>query len=676
MAKNQKQERRDFDDLLIWVGRCIHRTYKSHKTYLNNEPKHINFAYLSYFAVKTLKYPPMKSHHLILALALIPASLIAAESPIRPHIYQLMVRHFGNINETRKPNGTIEENGCGKFNDINDAALKSIKELGITHIWLTGVIEQASGTAYPDRAADNPAILKGLAGSPYAIRDYFDVCPDYAEDPTKRLDEFKALLQRIKKHEMRTIIDFVPNHVARSYSSDVRPKLTFGNNDDTTQFFTRNNNFYYLGKDHPGGGPPLKLPTADRKRTPYAPESKFGRVTGNNAITWSPSVHDWYETIKLNYGHNFTLGPPLTDVDPLPGPKTILRSTPDTWQKMDAILAHWQRMGVDGFRVDMAHLVPMEYWRWQLRRCRQRNTNTYFMAEAYDNDPAKLTKGNVLEALLHSGFNAVYDGPTYEAVMHLQGEEKWANDIDKAAKPFNPHFHQVVRYATNHDEVRIASTKTWGGAGMNVGRSASAIIFGLGRGPNMIYNGQEVGEKAERAEGFGGDDARTTIFDYWSMPAMVPWVNGHKYDGAKLSNQQKSLRAFYGRLLNLCKEPAFTRGEFYGLNHANQKNVKFGRLDGETSSGHWLYAFLRRDATTGQAFLVVVNSHTIQTLNNVHIQIPKNALEWLGNRSDKLTFTDQLGSHIKVTSPKDILDNAGLPLPPLPPHTPLYLKIK
>ena len=63
----------------------------------------------------------------------------------------------------------------------------------------------------------------------------------------------------------------------------------------------------------------------------------------------------------------------------------------------------------------------------------------------------------------------------------------------------------------------------------------------------MLYNGQEVGEPAAGAEGFGGDDARTTIFDYWSMPELVKWVNGHRYDGDKLSDEQKALREFYGK---------------------------------------------------------------------------------------------------------------------------------
>ncbi|NJM37342.1 MAG: alpha-amylase, partial [Akkermansiaceae bacterium] len=161
--------------------------------------------------------------------------------PKRLVIYQLFVRTFGNTNETRKINGALAENGCGKFFDINDAALSSLKEMGFTHLWLTGVLEQASGTAYPARPADDPDILKGIAGSPYAIKDYFDVCPDYAVDPEKRLEEFKELLGRCAAHGLKVIIDFVPNHVARSYKSDVRPEFSFGRDDDRSVFFDREN---------------------------------------------------------------------------------------------------------------------------------------------------------------------------------------------------------------------------------------------------------------------------------------------------------------------------------------------------------------------------------------------------------------------------------------------------
>ncbi len=588
-----------------------------------------------------------------------------------------MVRHFGNTCETPTADGTIAENGCGKFDDINDAALAAIKDLGITHIWLTGVLEQASSTAYPDRPADNPLLVKGKAGSPYAIRDYFDVCPDYAVDPARRLDEFRALLARMKRHRLKAVIDFVPNHVARSYSSDIRPDLSFGKDDDTSSFFDINNNFYYLGALHQGGGPPLRLPT-EQGPQPYPPESSFGRVTGNNVISWTPSIHDWFETIKLNYGHNFTVGPPRDDLHPLPPPDAAAKDTPDTWQKMDAILAYWQEMGVDGFRVDMAHMIPMAYWAWQTRRCKKRDAGTFFMAEAYDNDPSKLTDGNVLEELLAAGFDAVYDDPTYDIIKHTVEGGKWANDIDSTANPFSPLFHRSLRYAENHDEVRLASAGNWAGCGGEIGIPVSAILFGLGRGPIMLYNGQETGEPADGAEGFSGDDGRSSIFDYGSLPTLVPWVNNHRYDGARLTPAQKNLRAYYARLLKLCAQPAFAHGDFYGLNHANRDNARYGRLPHEHTSGHWLHSFLRRDPSSGQAFLVVVNLHPSETLEDVHIQIPDDAVKWLGGKypqCDKLTFTDRLGTRRTTRSMTDQLGKTGLAVGDLPPKVAMYLEL-
>ncbi|QTN33385.1 alpha-amylase [Akkermansiaceae bacterium] len=599
---------------------------------------------------------------IILALAM--ASVCAAETP-RPVIYQLMVRTFGNINETRKTNGTMEENGCGKFAHITPAALASLKQLGITHIWLTGVLEQASGTAYPGRPADDPDILKGIAGSPYAIKDYFDVCPDYAMNPEKRLDEFKALLGRCREAGFKVIIDFVPNHVARSYESDVRPDLSFGKDDDKSAFFSRDNHFFYLQPDHPGGGAPLKLPaTGEGCDGKFPPETDFGRVTGNNVVSWAPAISDWYETVKLNYGHDFTSG---RDTSQLAATDAV----PKTWGTMDEILGYWQEMGVDGFRVDMAHMVPMEFWRWSVKRSRERDPQVFFCAEAYDNDPAKLTEGHVLDELLKAGFDAVYDDPSYDILEAIHESDKWANDLDPLTFT-GDRFHQSLRYAENHDEVRLANPARWGGLGMKVGKPVSAILFSMGRGPIMIYNGQEVGEPALGEEGFGGDDARTSIFDYWSMPEFCKWLNGGKFDGGRLSDEQKALREWYGKLIGITRNPAFAKGGFYGLNHANKDNPDFGRVGGETASGHWLYAFLRRDAESGQTFLVVANLHGTETLRGVKITIPEDARTFLGHSGDEpLAFTDRLDSEWSGS-----IVGEGLALPDLAPCSALLLEIK
>lgn len=606
-----------------------------------------------------------------------PSQSAASSSPDRatrerPCIYQLFLRQFGNLNETRKPNGTLAENGAGKFADVNDRALRSLRELGITHVWLMGALRQATATDYSavGLPPDVSNLLKGLAGSPYAVRDCFDVCPDYATDPAQRLDEFRGLVERIHRNRLRVIIDLVPNHVARSHHSVVKPEHDFGTHDDRTRFFVPTNNFYYL----PG---PLRLPTMSADCAgAFASESDHTKVTGNNAVTHAPSGDDWYETVKLNYGFDFTQG--------RHGPKEFPTAAdpgkpiPDTWLKLDAVLAHWQGLGVDGFRCDMAHWVPLEFWRWALTRARERRPGALFVAEAYDNDLNKLTDGNVLTALIEAGFDAVYDERSHRLLRDLYDGPKWANDLDEVLGVAGP-LHRSLRYAENHDEVRLANPRHWGGLGAAVGRPVSALLFGFGQGPLLVYNGQEVGEPALAAEGFGGDDGRTSIFDYGSMPELVKWVNGHRYDGGGLSPEQRALRTFYGRLLKLSREPAFAAGEFLPLNGANRDNPHFGRLSGETASGHWLYAFLRHDPVSGQVFLVVANLHGTSALRDVRIRFSPAALAALGpvSANGPIEFRDRLANRLalRVRTTGPALRNEGLALAELPPLGAWYFEV-
>ncbi len=578
----------------------------------------------------------------------------------RMRIYQLVPRLFGNVNETRKLNGTLAENGCGKFADINDAAIASIAAMGFTHVWLTGVLRQATSTDYAEigAPADDPALLKGRAGSPYAIRDCFDVCPDYAVNPADRLTEFRALLDRLHAAQIGVLIDFVPNHVARSHHSIVMPEHTFGARDDCTRFFDPANNFFWLQRDSPGGGPPLRLPPDGQ---PCADELEHGRVTGNNVCQWQPALHDWYETVKLNYGFDFTTG-----THAYPRGEQGAEPIPDTWVKMDRVLTYWQELGVDGFRCDMAHMVPAEFWTWAVARARVRNPAVIFIGEAYDNDPMKVTAGNVMLALLHAGFDAVYDDPSYKKLKSLYDGCGWANDLDDAHGDEHV-FQHSLRYAENHDEVRLAGDRVWGGVGAEVGRAVSAILFGLSRGPVLLYSGQEVGEPARGADGFSGDNARTTIFDYWSMPELAKWVNGHRYDGARLSTAQCELRAFYARLVHLVGEPAFRDGAFTALNHANIPNENYGRLAGETASGHWLYTFLRGGPASGPRFLVVANLHPTEPLHRVQIQLPPDTLPPQTTCVEVLTT----GGTLRIVSEQaDVFT-----LEKIPPLTPFYFAL-
>ena len=537
--------------------------------------------------------------------------------------------------------------------------------MGFTHIWLTGVLQQATATDYSEfgQPADDTDLLKGLAGSPYAIKDYFDVCPDYAQEPANRLKEFRHLLDRLHAHDLKAIIDLVPNHVARSCDSCVKPDCNFGScgcdgaGDDVTKFFDPQNNFFYLTPD--ANGPPLRLPTYqngvpvsptcqavaavyDRRtssddgghRAPlqkcdglFEGEKTLGRVTGNNVVSWTPHLNDWYETVKLNYGFDFT--DPAKSIREYPNAWTPDKPIPDTWRKMDQVIEHWQSMGVDGFRCDMSHLVPPEFWSWAIAQARRRQPDVFFMGEAYDDDPSKVPgsdpviaglnggKGNVLFDLLNAGFDAVYDAPAYRALKRIYDGSGWANDIDREiADGFI--CHNSIRYAENHDEVRLAAPSEWGGVGMKVGRPVSAILYGMSRGADHAL--QRPGSRRTRRRR-GRIRGRRCAHDYFRLLVDA----GTREMGERTSIRRRAacppskstLRAFYSRLINLVGEPAFRDGEFFPLNPANHDNPASAVCRANKPAATGLYAFLRYDRSTGQRFLVLANLHPTSPLHEV-----------------------------------------------------------
>lgn len=549
---------------------------------------------------------------------------------MRPVIYQLFVRHFSNHSTSNKPWGSKWENGCGTFNGVTGAALEQIRELGATHLWLTGILRHATQTDYPGLPAQPEAIVKGLAGSPYAVTDYYDVDPDLADREEDRLEEFRQLLARCSKADLLPLIDFVPNHVSRAYHSRKEDIIPLGAYDKRNEFFDRDNAFFYLPADAPGGPAPLKLPHPG-----FHEEEVIGKVTGNNGLTWAPSVHDWYETVKLNYGYDFTRGPAAAEG--LPGPDTSPEEVPLTWKMMDDILSWWQELGVAGFRCDMAHMIPMPFWAWAIKRAKERNPSALFIAEAYD-DPMKTTFGDPLPRLLESGFDGVYDAPTHHLAHKIYEEGKWANDFDELCNNDIPTFYRAVRYLENHDEPRMGSPLHWGGYGLKAAPAVSTLLFCLSPGCILLYNGQETGEKADGPGGYGGDNGRTSIFDYTHLPSLNRWSNHGKFDGAESTPEETRLREHYKTLLNALQHPALADGHHFGLNWYNKLNPCFGRMAGEQVSGHWLYAGLRHDFTTGKTVLIAANLHPEWDLKRQRILIPREALSWMKRESGAVLF--------------------------------------
>jgi glycosidase len=348
----------------------------------------------------------------------------------------------------------------------------------------------------------------------------------------------------------------------------------------------------------------------------------------------APSINDWYETVKLNYGFDFTQ-PDAPRLHPSAVAPAV--PVPDTWLKMDAVLAHWQEaFGVDGFRCDMAHMIPPEFWHWALPRARGRDPATIFIAEAYNNDPAKVPssdplmnalngrQGHVMIDLLAAGFTAVYDDPTYKTIKHLYDGGGWANDLDRLEPP-DFVFRNALRYLENHDEVRLAAPGNWGNIGPSVGPACAAVLYALSGGPVLVYHGQEVGERGADHAGFATANGRTSIFDYWGLEELQKWVQSGAFDGAGLSQEQKRLREQYTTLLRQSGDPIFRFGEFIPLNPLNIPRPQAGRADGESASGHWVYAFARVDRTRGAAVYAVVNLSPHHTFHDISIQLPDSA---------------------------------------------------
>ena len=484
----------------------------------------------------------------------------------------MLPRLFGNEITTNKQNGTIQENGCGKFNSFTPKALKEIKSLGITHVWYTGVIEHATQTDYSAFGIrkDHQGVVKGKAGSAYAIKDYYDVDPDLAENVETRMTEFEALVERTHKAGMKVIIDFVPNHVARQYHSDAKPKgvTDLGENDHSEWAFSPLNNFYYITNQ------------------PFNPSFSVqgyiefpAKATGNDQFTASPTQNDWYETVKLNYGVNYVEGG-QKQFDPIP----------DTWFKMRDILLFWASKKIDGFRCDMAEMVPVEFWGWAIAQVKLQYPEILFIAEVYN--PAEYRN-----YICNGKFDYLYDKVgMYDMLRNVTSRNFPVREITNTWQSLGGIENQMLNFLENHDEQRIGSG-FFSGNGLYA-QPAMIVAATLTQAPVMIYFGQELGEQGMESEGFSGMDGRTTIFDYWGLKSIQAWSNGGKFDGAKLSKDQKELRAFYQKLLNITiSEKAISDGLMYDLVFANFENNKFNT--------HEQYAYFRK--FEDELLLIVLN---------------------------------------------------------------------
>ena len=509
-------------------------------------------------------------------------------------IYQVFTRLFGANANKNVSNGTKKENGCGKMADFTGAALAEIKKLGATHIWYTGLIEHATKSDYTQYGIekDHPAVVKGMAGSPYAIKDYYDIDPDLATKVPERMKEFEKLVIRTHKADLKMIIDFVPNHVARQYHSDAKPEgvRDLGEDDDTTEAFHPDNNFYYMPCTQ--FSPNFSL--HDEEMGDYV--EMPAKVTGNDCFTPWVSQNDWYETVKLNYGVDYQ------------GTRQLIfcPSTPNTWLKMRDILLFWASKGIDGFRCDMAEMVPCDFWGWVIPQVKAKYPDIIFIAEVYNPHEYR----NYIE---RGHFDYLYDKVgLYDTIRSVMGGNS-AACITGAWQSVDDIQSHMLNFLENHDEQRIASKFFAGNA--EKGKPALLVSALMNTNPMMIYFGQELGEQGMYSEGFSGQDGKTTIFDYWTIDLIRRWRNNNKFDGTLLSKEEKDLQKYYTKVLNICNtEKAIREGLFFDVMYVNYN---------QGMNEHRQYAFLRK---AGKELLVVIANFDDQPARS-WVKIPAHAFE-------------------------------------------------
>lgn len=588
-------------------------------------------------------------------------SEIMAQKQRKKVVYQVFTRLFGNTNTNNKPWGTLEENGVGKFSDFTDKALQEIKDLGVTHIWYTGVPHHALITDYSAYGIsnDDPDIVKGRAGSPYAVKDYYSVNPDLADDPANRLQEFKALIDRSHKAGLQVLIDIVPNHVARNYEGMSSPNgsVPFGKADDTSVTYHRENDFYYLP------GKPFKVPQWQQGYKPLGGENhaladgKFtenpAKWTGNGSRLAQPHYNDWYETVKINYG---VRPDGSMDFDELPsqyGNEDYTahfafwadKNVPGSWRKFKDIALFWLDNGVDGFRYDMAEMVPVAFWSYMNSHIKTKNPDAFLLAEVYD--PSRYR-----DYIYKGKMDYLYDKvEMYDSLKHIMKGYGWTDHIPavkEASKDIEPH---LLLFLENHDEQRIASPGFAGDA--QKGKPAMVVSATISSGPVMLYFGQEVGEPGAEQAGFGSP-TRTSIFDYIGVPHHQRWVNHKKFDGGQLSGAEKELRDFYRKLLNFTIKSTALMGDYQDIHYYNRERA-----------GNYNHRVLSYVRWSSDEKLIVLTNFDANDSYTFLLQIPPDVIEKWKIKDDDYELRDVLYGTTKNLSVQNGLGKIDMTINPL-----------
>ncbi len=503
----------------------------------------------------------------------------------RENFYFVMADRFANGDPTNDAGGLsgdrmatgLDATDKGFFHggDIQGLSdrLDYIEGLGTTAIWLTPSFQNrpVQGTG-----ADASAGYHG-----YWVTDFTRIDPHFGTNA-----ELEAFIDEAHGRGIKVFFDIITNHTA-----------------DVIDYEEKQ--YGYVGKDAEPYRDAAGNVFDDRD---FAGTEDFPELDAATSFPYTPTFRSEADrTVKVpawlndptnyhNRGDSTFAGESSTYGD-FVGLDDLFTEQPDVVDGMTDIYRAWVDLGIDGFRIDTAKHVNMEFWQEFAPAIRDHaasvgNDDFFAFGEVYDASPAYLSQFSTtgrLDGTLDFGFQDVgvgfAKGGATTRLRDFYAADDFYTDADSNA-------YASPTFLGNHDMGRIGTFLQGGDAVLERDRLAHSLMY-LTRGQPVVYYGDEQG-----FVGDGGDkDAREDMF-----PSKVASYNDNDLIGTDATTAEANYDTSHP-LYATIRDLARLRRTYPALADGAQ-------LHRYASNGAGVYAFSRIDAEERREFVVALNNAT------------------------------------------------------------------